>query len=222
MAENESLDLGGAYAKRWDVPFESIRKGASCKDAARKVEGALYSGLRKTLQQLLKDYGVSLQDLLTQRHSPHSLHQLIRKTRGHQYVEFFAAASAISGPSDGECLRGWVEAILDRVFDQISHRVNSVSRSTATPKAKSRRSSQSLTCTNWRCLPPRAWAFPFGIQMRNSAAFVRLASFVARQCTLRAFPSRITRTSTISWPRHFYSNRFRLNGSITSKHSSCK
>jgi hypothetical protein len=123
MAENESLDLGGAYAKRWDVPFESIRKGASFKDAARKVEGALYSGLRKTLQQLSKDYGVSLQDLLTQRHSPQGLRQLIRKTRGHQYVEFFAAAAMASGPSDGECLRGWVEAMLDRVFDQISHRV---------------------------------------------------------------------------------------------------
>ncbi len=70
MAENESLDLGGPYAKRWDVPFDSIRKGASCKDVARKVEGALYSGLRKTLQQLLKVYGVSLSDMLSQRHSP--------------------------------------------------------------------------------------------------------------------------------------------------------
>jgi len=93
MAENESLDLGGAYSKRWDPPFESIRQGASCKDAARKVEGALYSGLRQTLQQLSKDYGVSLQDLLTQRHSPQGLRQLIRKTRGHQYVEFFAASA---------------------------------------------------------------------------------------------------------------------------------
>jgi hypothetical protein len=30
MAENESLDLGGPYSKRWDVPFEFVRKGASC------------------------------------------------------------------------------------------------------------------------------------------------------------------------------------------------
>lgn len=40
MAENESLDLGGAYAKRWDAPFDRVRKGASCKDvkSARSKE----------------------------------------------------------------------------------------------------------------------------------------------------------------------------------------
>jgi len=124
MAENESLDLGGAYAKRWDVPFESIRRGASCKDAAKKVEGALYSGLRNTLKQLSTEYGVSLQDLLDQGGSPQGLRQLIRRTHGHQYVELFAAAASIvDTPSAGECLRGWVDAIIDRVFDQISHRV---------------------------------------------------------------------------------------------------
>ncbi len=37
MAENESLDLGVAYAKRWDVPFDSVRKGASYKDVARML-----------------------------------------------------------------------------------------------------------------------------------------------------------------------------------------
>ncbi len=64
MAENESLDLGGAYAKRWDVPFGFVSKGASSKEVVRKVESALYSGLRKTVKQLQQEYGVSLSDLL--------------------------------------------------------------------------------------------------------------------------------------------------------------
>jgi len=122
MAENESLDLGGAYAQRWDVPFESVRKGGECKDVARKVESALYSGLRKTLKQL-QEFGVSLSDLLSQRNSRQALRRLIRKTQGHQYVQLFDAAVASSGTSEGECLRGWVDAILDKVSDQICHRV---------------------------------------------------------------------------------------------------
>lgn len=122
MAENESLDLGGAYAQRWDAPFRSVRKGASCKDVARAVEKALRSGLRKTLSQL-QEYGISLSDLLAQRDSRQTLRQLIRKTQGHQYVQLFAAAAASSGTSAGECLRGWIDAILDKVSDQICHRV---------------------------------------------------------------------------------------------------
>ena len=59
MAENESLDLGGAYAKRWDVPLDSVRKGAPCNEVARKVETALHSGLRKSLIQW-QENGVSL------------------------------------------------------------------------------------------------------------------------------------------------------------------
>jgi len=122
MAENESLDLGGAYAKRWDVPFDSVRKGESCRDVARKVESAMYSGLRKSLKQL-QEYGVTLADLLAQRNSRQALRQLIRKTQGHHYVELFDAAVASSGTSEGECLRGWVDAIFDKVSDQICHRV---------------------------------------------------------------------------------------------------
>lgn len=122
MAENESLDLGGAYAKRWDVPFDSVRRGASCKDVARKVESALYSGLRKTLKQL-EECGVSLSDLLSRRNSRQAVRQLIRKAQGHQYVQLFDAAVASSGTSEGECLRGWVDAIFDKVSDQICHRV---------------------------------------------------------------------------------------------------
>jgi hypothetical protein len=123
MAENESLDLGGAYAKRWDAPFAAIQKGASVTDVSRKFEEALGGGLRKALKQMKKDYGVSLTELLEQRQSRPALRQLLQRTYGHLYVQLFVAAAAASGPSQRECLRGWVDAILDRMFDQISHRV---------------------------------------------------------------------------------------------------
>ncbi|MCI0533917.1 MAG: hypothetical protein L0Z50_01685 [Verrucomicrobiales bacterium] len=122
MAENESLDLGNAYAQRWNVPFESVRKGEACKDVARKFEHALYSALRRTLKQLQR-YGISLSDLLAHRNSQQALQQLIQKSQGHQYVQLFAAAVASSGPSEGECLRSWVDGILDTMCDQIGHRV---------------------------------------------------------------------------------------------------
>ncbi len=122
MAENESLDLGGAYANRWDAVFASVNKGASTEDVAKKVERALYSGIRKTLKQL-QEYGVSLADLLAQRHSGQALRQFVRRTQGHQYVQLFQAAAAASGPTEGECLRSWVDSILDKVMDQICHRV---------------------------------------------------------------------------------------------------
>jgi hypothetical protein len=122
MAENESLDLGGAYAKRWDVPFDAVQKGASGKDVARTIERALYPGLRRALKQL-NEYGVTLSDLLAQRHSRHAMQQLIRKTQGHEYVQLFDAAAAATGPSEGQCLRAWIDAILDKVSDQICHRV---------------------------------------------------------------------------------------------------
>jgi len=122
MAENESLDLGGPYARRWDVPFDSVRNGGSCKDATHEVEKALYGGLRKSLKQW-NEYGVSLSDLLNQRDSKQGLRNIIRKMQGHQYARLFAAAAASSGPSQRECLRCWVDAILDTMFDQICHRL---------------------------------------------------------------------------------------------------
>jgi len=36
MAENESLDPGGSYAKRWDAAFTAVRKRASCATVARE------------------------------------------------------------------------------------------------------------------------------------------------------------------------------------------
>jgi hypothetical protein len=51
MAENESLDLGSSYAKRWDAAFTAVQSGDLCEKVAPKVSKALYGGVRKALKQ---------------------------------------------------------------------------------------------------------------------------------------------------------------------------
>lgn len=47
MAENESLDLGSSYAKRWNAAFTAVQSGDPCEKVAPKVSKALYGGVRK-------------------------------------------------------------------------------------------------------------------------------------------------------------------------------
>lgn len=122
MAENESLDLGGPYAKRWDVVCDHVRKGASPEQVASMVEVALYKALRNALKQC-KEKGVTLADLLKSRDCPQTLRQLLRRTQGHDYVRLFADAAAVCGPTEMDCVAGWIDAVLDKVTDQICHRV---------------------------------------------------------------------------------------------------
>jgi hypothetical protein len=122
MAENECLDLGGSYAKRWDVVCEHVRNGATSEQVASKVEVALYAGLRKALRQF-QEKGVTLADLLKSRDCPQALRQLLRKTRGHDYARLFADSAPVSGPTETDCVAGWIDAVLDKVTDQICHRV---------------------------------------------------------------------------------------------------
>lgn len=106
MAENESLDLGSPYAKRWDVVCDLVRKGASPEKVASKVEDALYKALRKALKQL-REKGVTPADLLKSRGCPQVLRQLLRKTQGHDYVRLFIDATAICGSTEMDCVAGW-------------------------------------------------------------------------------------------------------------------
>lgn len=122
MAENESLDLGSPYAKRWEVVCLHICKGASAEQVALKIEDALYKSLRNALKQC-KEKGVTLADLLNSRDCPQDLRKLLRATEGHDFVRLFADAAAVYGPTDTECLAGWIDAFLDKVTDQICHRV---------------------------------------------------------------------------------------------------
>jgi hypothetical protein len=123
MAENESLDLGSSYAKRWDATFTAVQNGEPCGKVAPKVGKALCGGVRKALKRF-QENGVTLADLLKAARDSHQrLRQLIRQTGGHQYAQLFEAAAHASGPAAEDCLRGWLEALLDKVSDQICLRV---------------------------------------------------------------------------------------------------
>jgi hypothetical protein len=78
--------------------------------------------VRKALKQF-REHGVTLADLLHARDSRQRLRQLIRQTEGHQYAQLFESAAHASGSTVEDCLRGWVEAVIDKVFDQINLRV---------------------------------------------------------------------------------------------------
>jgi len=120
MAENESLDLGSSPRMR--VVFDAFRSGSSCPEVASKLEKALIGGLRNALKQF-REKGVTLADLLKSRDCPQDLRQLLRRTQGHDYVRLFADAAATSGPTETDCVAGWIDAVLDKVTDQICHRV---------------------------------------------------------------------------------------------------
>ena len=119
MAENESLDLD---SPRMRVVFDAFRNGASCPVVKSKLEIALIGGLRRALKQF-REKGVTLADLLESRDCPRALQQLLRKTQGHDYARLFADATAASGPTETDCLAGWIDAVLDKVTDQICHRI---------------------------------------------------------------------------------------------------
>jgi hypothetical protein len=116
MAENESLDVNDSPRMR--AVFDALRNGASCTEVSSKLGKALIGGLRKALQQF-REKGVTLADLLKSRDCPKDIRQLLRKIQGHDYARLFAAAAAVSGPTETDCVAGWIDAVLDRVTDQI-------------------------------------------------------------------------------------------------------
>jgi hypothetical protein len=116
MAENESLDLGSSYAKRWDPAFTAFKNGDPCEKVASKISKALYGGLRKALKQF-QEHEVSLSDLLDACGSRQRLHQLVRQLGGHQYAQLLESAAHASGPSAEGRIRGFIGAILDKMFD---------------------------------------------------------------------------------------------------------
>jgi hypothetical protein len=122
MAENESLDLGASYSQRWQATVAAIRGGAPCGAVAARVRKALYGGINKARTQF-REHGAPLVDFLAARGSRPQLRQLVRKNEGHHYAQEFESSAHASGPSAEECLRGWVEGLLDRVIDQICLRV---------------------------------------------------------------------------------------------------
>lgn len=119
MAENESLDLDSSPRMR--MVFNAFRNGASCLVVASKLEKALIAGLRNALKQF-RETGVTLTDLLNSRDCAQDLRRLLRKTQGHDYARLFAEVAGVCGPTVTDCIAGWIDAVLDKVMDQICHR----------------------------------------------------------------------------------------------------
>jgi hypothetical protein len=120
VAENESLDLGSSYGKRWTPALTAIRNGEPVEKVAPKFRKALIGEFSKALRDFQKE-GVSLADLLAHRGSPSELRRLVHQTKSHAYALLFeqvARAQPASGTSG--VLKDWLGAVLDKVFDQIS------------------------------------------------------------------------------------------------------
>lgn len=123
MAENESLDLGSAHARRWDVVFDAVRKGESCEKTAEQVNEKLREGLRKALKQFA-EYGVPLQTLLDRRNAPADLRQCLRQAKGHPYVVLLMeTVLAEPGSTTKQLLGAFVGGVWDTISDQIAQNV---------------------------------------------------------------------------------------------------
>jgi hypothetical protein len=118
MAENESLDLGSPRAGRWFAVLNAVRKGDSCQKVGIITRKTLSRAIRVVITQF-EQYGVTTADFLVNRHSPETLRKLIRQTKGHPYAELLVSVLYANPASDTECLHQWVNAALDKVFDQI-------------------------------------------------------------------------------------------------------
>ena len=108
MAENESLDLGSSPRMR--VGVRRLPQRVVLHRGLLEARRALISGLRKALKQF-QEKGVTLADLLKSRDCPQALRQLLRKAQGHDYARLFAEAAAASGPTEKDCVAGWIDAV---------------------------------------------------------------------------------------------------------------
>jgi hypothetical protein len=120
MAENESLDID--KSNRMKKVCDAFHTGASCQAVAAELERAITRGLRESCKQFLKK-DAPFGAFLNNRDNPQALRVLLRQVQGHDYARLFVATAAASGPSERECVAGWINAILDKVTDQICHRV---------------------------------------------------------------------------------------------------
>lgn len=121
MAENESLDLKSPYSQRWNAVRDAARTGASSPKVEMMTRKRLYDALRKVRKQFM-NFGVTIADFFAGRSSHPTLRELLRKTKRHQYAELLVNVLKTNPTAtEFDCLKEWVHAILDTVFEQISH-----------------------------------------------------------------------------------------------------
>jgi hypothetical protein len=123
MAENESLDLGQPGGQRWKHVLDAVRKKKSPADIARQVELKLPQALRKAIKEFA-ECGVPFDEFMKCRDDARELKRLVRKCEGHEFANLFEQTAAISaGEDDRQLLRSYLDGVLDRVVDQITHKV---------------------------------------------------------------------------------------------------
>lgn len=119
MAENESLDLGNPGGQRWHHVYDAVRKRQSPEDVAHKMSRKLPAALRKAFKEFA-EMGVTVEMLLRSRHDAKSLDRLVRKCQGHEYAHLFTeTAAADTSGDDRQLVNGFLNAVLDRVTDQM-------------------------------------------------------------------------------------------------------
>lgn len=123
MAENESLDLGQPGGQRWKRVLDAVRKMKSPEDIARQVELKLPQALRKAFKEFV-ECGVPFDEFMRNRDDAKALRRLVRKCDGHEFANLFEQTAAISvGENDRQLLHSYLDGVLDRVVDQITHKV---------------------------------------------------------------------------------------------------
>jgi hypothetical protein len=123
MAENESLDLSDPGGQRWRHVLDAVRKRKTPEEIARQVQLKLPKSLRKAFKEFLEK-GVSFEQMLASRSDQKTLQQLARKCGSHEYANLFAETAAISvGKSDYELMTSYLNGVVGRFVDQITHRV---------------------------------------------------------------------------------------------------
>jgi hypothetical protein len=122
-----------ADSRRWQSVYHSVREGKSSQVVGGKVERSLCGGLRAAFKEFTKK-GVSFKDLLAARHDAHALHELVKKTRGHDYAQLLEeTAQAEKVASDNTFVESYVWAIFDKMSDQTAQAV--------------------VPCENWQSFP---------------------------------------------------------------------
>jgi hypothetical protein len=120
MAENESLDL--ADSRRWMSLCHAVCQNKPLSDITLRSLRALRGGLRAAFKGLIKKE-VPLNVLLSARHDPRVLRQLVTKAR-HDYAHLFAeTALADKNLNDAAVLENFIWAVWDKMRDQITKEV---------------------------------------------------------------------------------------------------
>ena len=123
MAENESLDLGQPGGQRWKHVLDAVQKRKSPPDIARQVELKLPQALSKALKEFV-ECDVTFDEFMKSRDDTKALKRLVRKCNGHEFANLFEQTAAISaGENDRRLLGSFLDGVLDRVVDQITHKV---------------------------------------------------------------------------------------------------